>query len=109
MQDTEWTYEEFRAFAMLFVANTDGDITTEEENVIAPTLPPDRYNRVRQRFQHCSDAEALDIILLCKEKYCNTPEDKERVLNDMRKIYETHHGSKQVDFEVHHIFERLFK
>ena len=109
MKDTEWSYEEFRAFAMLFVANTDGDITADEENVIAPTLPPEQYARIRQRFQKSSDAEALDIILLCKEKFCKTPADKERVLADMRRIYETHQGSKQIDFEVHHIFERLFK
>jgi uncharacterized membrane protein YebE (DUF533 family) len=109
MENTDWTYEEFRAYAMLFAANTDGQITADEENLIAPTLAPEQYAQVRQRFLQSSDAEALDIILLCKEKYCNTPADKERVLADMRSIFETHHRFTQIDLEVQRIFERLFK
>lgn len=109
MKYTDWTYEEFRAFAMLFAANTDGRITTDEENLIAPTLSTEQYARVRQGFEQCSDAEALDIILICKEKYCSTPADKERVLADIRRIFETHHRFTQIDLEVQHIFERLFK
>lgn len=109
MHHKEWTYEEFRAFAMLFAANADGHITADEENLIAPTLAPDQYGRVRDAFQQSSDAEALDIILVCKEKYCTTPEDKERVLADMRRIYEAHHGFEQIELGVHHIFERMFR
>lgn len=108
MQNNEWTYEEFRAFAMLFAANTDGYITADEENLIANTLPADRYAHVRKRFEHSSDVEAIDIILNCKEKYCATPEDKERVLADMRKIYEAHHGFEQIERGVHLLFKRLF-
>ena len=109
MQKNEWTYEEFRAFAMLFAANADGHITADEENLIAPTLPADRYEPVKRLFQQCSDAEALDIILSYKDKYCCTPEDKERILADMRQIYETHNGTEQIERGVHHIFERMLQ
>jgi uncharacterized membrane protein YebE (DUF533 family) len=109
MEHKDWTYKEFRAFAMLFAANTDGHITDEEEKMIAPTLSPDRYAAVKQRFMECSDAEALDIILICKEKYCATEADKEKVLADMRAIYEAHQGFEHIERGVHHIFERLFK
>ncbi|MBX2891216.1 MAG: hypothetical protein KF734_09840 [Saprospiraceae bacterium] len=109
MQHTDWTYEDFRAFSMLFAANTDGYITADEEKIIAPTLPPDRYEVVKQRFLECSDAEALDVILECKEKYCATDADKDKVLADMRAIYEAHQGFEHIERGVHHIFERLFK
>ena len=109
MQNNEWTYEEFRVFAMLFAANTDGYITADEENLIAPALPPEQYERVKKFFEQCSDAEALDIILSYKEKYCATQAGKERVLADMRRIYEAHRGFDQVEHEVHHIFERILK
>ncbi|MBV6442904.1 MAG: hypothetical protein DYG98_19605 [Haliscomenobacteraceae bacterium CHB4] len=109
MQVTDWTYEEFRAFAMLFAANADSHITPDEEDLIRPTLTPGQYEHVKKRFLECSDAEALDTLLLCKEKYCSKPGDKERVLADMRSIYEAHHGFEQIEREVHHMFERLFK
>lgn len=108
MQNNDWTYEEFRAFAMLYAANTDGYITADEENLIATTLPADKYVQIKERFQKCSDVEAIDIIVQCKEKYCTTPADTERVLADMRKIYEAHHGFEQIERGVHLLFRRLF-
>ncbi len=109
MQHNDWTYEEFRAFAMLFAANADGHITADEENLIVPTLPADRYAPLKELFQQSADAEALDIILSYKNKYCSTPADKERILADMRHIYETHNGFEQIERGVHHIFERMLK
>lgn len=109
MKNTEWTYEEFHAFAMLFAANADGKITADEEVLITPTLPPDSYANLKQMFRKCSDAEALDIILSYREKYCATPADKERILADMREIYEAHHGFEQIEREMHHMFERMLK
>ena len=102
-----WTYEEFHAFAMLFAANADGHITADEEELIVPTLPAERYADIKQQFQRCSDAEALDVILSYKEKYCATPADRERILTDMRLIYEAHGGFEQIERGVHHIFERM--
>lgn len=107
MKNNDWTYEEFRAFAMLFAANADGHITADEENLIERTLPPDQYARVKQCFLECPDSEALDIILSYKEKYCTTPADKERLLADMKMIYEAHNGFEQIERGVHHIFERM--
>lgn len=107
MKNNDWTYEEFRAFAMLFAANADGHITNDEENLIAPTLQPEQYARVKKCFLECPDSEALDIILSYKEKYCATPTDKERLLADMKMIYEAHNGFEQIERGVHHIFERM--
>lgn len=107
MKNTDWTYEEFRAFAMLFAANADGHITADEENLIAQTLLPEQYARVKQCFLECPDSEALDIILSYKEKYCTLPADKERLLADMKMIYEAHNGFEQIERGVHHIFERM--
>jgi len=107
MKNNDWTYEEFRAFAMLFAANADGHITADEENLIAQTLLPEQYARVKKCFLECPDSEALDVILSYKEKYCTTPADKERLLADMKMIYEAHNGFEQIERGVHHIFERM--
>lgn len=107
MQNNEWTYEEFHAFAMLFAANADGHITADEEILITPTLSAGQYEQIKRVFQECSDAEALDVILSYKEKYCATAADKERILADMRLIYEAHNGFEQIERGIHHIFERM--
>jgi hypothetical protein len=109
MKNTEWTYEEFHAFVMLFAANADSNITADEEVLIAPTITPDRYLRVKELFRQCSDAKALDVIMSYREKYCATPAEKERILADMRAIFEAHHDFEQIEREMHHMFERRLK
>lgn len=105
--ENNWTYEEFHAFAMLFAANADGNITADEEVLIAPSLTASQYSDIKMLFRQCSDAEALDIILSYKEKFCKTPADKERILADMREIYEAHNGFEQIERGVHGMFERM--
>ena len=41
MQYENWSYEEFHAFVLLYAANTDGNVTEDEERLISPTLPAD--------------------------------------------------------------------
>lgn len=105
--ENNWTYEEFHAFAMLFAANADGNITADEESLIAPSLSPTQYSDIKMQFRQCSDAEALDVILSYKEKFCKTPADKEKILADMRDIYEAHNGFEQIEQGVHRLFERM--
>lgn len=105
--EKNWTYQEFHAFAMLYAANADGTISIEEEDLIAPMLPPERYLEIRQLFRQCSDAVALNLILAYKDEYCATPADKARILADMRQVFEAHRGFEQIERAVHHMFERM--
>ncbi|HNM25108.1 MAG TPA: hypothetical protein PKL15_06745 [Saprospiraceae bacterium] len=107
MQYENWSYEEFHAFVLLYAANTDGNVTEDEERLISPTLPAESYARVRELFFKSSDAEVLDIIVAFKNKYCGTPADKERILADMRAVFEAHHGFEQIEREMLHMFDKL--
>ena len=65
-QTDNWTYAEFHAFVMLYAANTDGNISVEEENLIIPTLTASEYTRIKSIFMACGDSDALDIIFSYK-------------------------------------------
>jgi hypothetical protein len=106
MQTDNWTYPEFHAFVMLFAANTDGYITEQEEQLIAPTLTPDAYAKIKSVFMACDDADALDIIFSYRDQYCKTEEDKSRILADMMTVYASHEKLGQVEQEVHHLFKK---
>ncbi|HLP96091.1 MAG TPA: hypothetical protein VK168_18745 [Saprospiraceae bacterium] len=106
MQTDNWTYPEFHAFVMLYAANTDGHITTEEEALIAPTITSDAYAKIKSVFMACDDSEALDIIFSYRDQYCSTEEDKSRILTDMMAIYQSHDKLGQVEREVYHLFQK---
>ena len=106
-QTDNWTYAEFHAFVMLYAANTDGNISPEEENLIIPTLTASEYIRIKSIFMACADTDALDIIFSYKEKYCKTQADKDKILADMLEIYKANVGLEQIERGVLHIFERM--
>ena len=103
----DWTYPEFHAFTMLYAANVDGQVTLEEENLIIPTLSAQDYERIKSVFHGCHDADALDIIMFYKDKYCKSQADKERILADMVAIYESNAAYDQIERGVHQMFQRM--
>ena len=106
-QTINWSYAEFHAFVMLYAANTDGNITREEEKLIIPTLNAEEYARIKSIFMACDDAAALDIIWSYKDQYCSTPEDKAKILADMQEICQANQNSEQIEGEVLHLFSRM--
>ncbi len=106
-QTDNWTYAEFHAFVMLYAAYTDGHISLEEENLIIPALTAEEYNHIKSIFMECDDADALDIILSYKDKYCKTQADKDKILADMQEIYTANAHFGRVEQEMHHLFKRL--
>jgi len=102
-----WTYTEFHAFVMLYAANADGRITSEEENLIVPTLPPDTYARIKSVFLSLDDAQALDAILAYRDQYCRSQSDKDKILTDMLAIYQANAAYDQIERGVHQLFKRM--
>ncbi len=102
-----WTYPEFHAFTMLYAANADGKVTSEEENLIIPTLSAKDYERIKSIFYRSHDADALDIIMFYKEQYCKSQGDKDRILADMMDIYKANAVYDQIERGVHQLFKRM--
>ena len=106
-QHTDWTFDEFHAFTMLYAANTDGAITADEDNLIHPLLSESAYAHIRSVFSACDDVEALNIILSYRDKYCATQEQKDQILADMQAIYRANDDYEQIEQAVHQLFKRM--
>lgn len=105
----DFNYEEFHAFVMLYAANADGEINEKEEVYAIAGLKKKKYAEVKKIFEQCDDNQALQIILSYREKYLSTPEDRDRILNDMATIYEADGVFRTIERGVHRLFERLLK
>ena len=106
-QTDNWNYPEFHAFVMLYAANADGRITLDEENLISPSLPPDSYTRIKSVFLSLDDAQALDVILSYRDKYCRSQSDKDKILADMLAIYQANEAYDKIELGVHQLFKRM--
>jgi uncharacterized membrane protein YebE (DUF533 family) len=104
---TNWSYEEFHAFAMLYAANVDGEISEQEENLIQQQIAPEAYQQIKSLFLTCDDADCLDVMLQYRSKYIATPEAKEKILKDMSTIFEVNHRYVQIERELLHLLNRM--
>jgi hypothetical protein len=105
----DWTYEEFSAFAMLYAASIDAEIDPEEEALIRQRLDERSYRRVRAVYEECSDSECINTILGYQKKFMADEAGRERLLSDLREVFEADHRYTAVEREIMHLFKRLLE
>lgn len=80
--------EEFKVMAMLYAANIDGNIQSEEVRIMLEKTDFDTVEKVEKLFDKMSDLEILDCIRENKAQYAATDADKQELMNDLRAIVE---------------------
>ena len=59
----DFTKEEFFAYLLLYAADTDSVVSTEERDYILGKVPEETYSRVHKLFLKDTDAERIDRIV----------------------------------------------
>ncbi|NBC06597.1 MAG: hypothetical protein GVY26_05325 [Bacteroidetes bacterium] len=104
---SNWSYEEFSAFAMLYAATIDSHIAPEEEALIKQRLGEADYERVKSVFEQCSDHECIETILSYHDKYMSDEAGRQRILDDFRQVFTADHRYSPMEQEMMHIFKQL--
>lgn len=84
----ELTKQEFKVMVMLYAANIDGNIQSEEVKVMLEKTDFDTVERMEKAFAKMSDAEVIECIRENKKKYAATEEDRLDVIHDLCLIIE---------------------
>ena len=82
------TKEEFKIMAMLYAANIDGNIQSEEVKVMLQKSNFDTVDKVEKLFDKMSDVEVLDCIRENKAQYAATEADRLDLIHDLCAIIE---------------------
>lgn len=80
--------EEFKVMVMLYAANIDGNIQSEEVKIMLEKTDFDTVEKVEKLFDKMSDSEILDCIRENKAQYTAADADKQELMNDLRAIVE---------------------
>lgn len=62
-QNTEWTFEEFRAYLLLFCAYTNYTETDEERMLIRKFTDAESFERIYEEFSRDNDYQSIQKIL----------------------------------------------
>lgn len=82
------TKEEFKTLVMLYAANIDGNIQSEEVKIMLEKSGFDTVDRMEKLFAKMSDAEVLDCIHENKPFYADTEANRLEIIHDLCEIIE---------------------
>lgn len=82
------TKEEFKTLLMLYVANIDGNIQSEEVRIMLEKSGFETVEKMEKLFSKMNDAEALECIRENKDFYADTEINRLDLIHDCCAIIE---------------------
>ncbi len=82
------TKEEFKTLVMLYAANIDGNIQSEEVRIMLEKSGFDTVEKMEHIFAKMNDAEALECIRENKPFYAETEAGRLEIIHDICEIIE---------------------
>ena len=80
--------EEFKTLVMLYAANIDGNIQSEEVKVMLEKSGFDTVEKIQKLFAKMSDAEVIECIRENKAQFAATEADRLELMGDLCAIIE---------------------
>ena len=101
--------EEFKTLVMLYIANIDGVIQSEEVKVILEKSGFDTVEKMENVFDKMNDAEALDCICENKAQFVSTEEDRLNLIHDLCAVIEADEKCTVMEEEMVRAMRRLLE
>ncbi len=102
---TDWTYEEFSTFALLYAASVNADAEPEDEALIRRRADEATYRKIKAAFDKCSDIRCIDILRAYHDKYMADEASRQRLLDDVRRLFEADEKYTNFERELVHMFK----
>ncbi|MCB0594365.1 MAG: hypothetical protein H6557_06285 [Lewinellaceae bacterium] len=86
--ETNWTYEEFSTFAMLYAASVNADVEPDDLHLIRQRVDENTFDKMKSVFDQCSDIKCIDILRAYHDRYMADEASRQRLLNDVKILFE---------------------
>jgi transcription antitermination factor NusG len=107
LDDSNWTYNEFLAFLMVYAAEMNMELSIEELEFIRSRTGIESITGIKAKVNSVSDAEAIEIVEDYRTRYLETPEQKQKVRHDLEDLLKAQNSPNQLEKVVVHILERI--
>ena len=101
--------EEFKTLVMLYAANIDGNIKSEEVKVMLEKTGFDTVEKVEKLFDKMSDLEVLECIRENKAQYAATEADRLDLIHDLCAIIEADEKCTVMEEQMVRAMRRVMK
>lgn len=107
IDDSNWSYEEFLAFIMVYAARMNTDLSPAELEFIKQRTGIKDIEKIKAKVDSSSDIEAIEKIEHCKKRYLDTPEKESKARKDLEELLKTDSKHTQLEKVLVHIIEKL--
>lgn len=107
MSELKWSYNEFLAFLLIYIAHVDMEFAEEEKAMIKQKFGEETYDKMLAEFVSMSDYKAYETILSYKGAYYPTNEQKQEILEKMKNLFQADDDLNIMEKELLHFLERM--
>lgn len=101
--------EEFKVMVMLYAANIDGNIQSEEIDVMLEKTDSETYKKVSKLFKKMNDTEVIACIRENKAQYAATETDRMDLMADLCAIIEADENCTVMEEQMVKAMRRLLE
>lgn len=87
MSSTQWNYNEFLTFLLIYASYADMDFSQEEKDAIRSKVSSETFDKMFQIFNGMGDYECLQEIMNYKGLYFPTEDRKREILDEMKELF----------------------
>lgn len=107
IDDSNWTYNEFLAFLLIYGAEMNYPLTKEELAFIKNRTSISDIEKIKNKVESVSDSEAIEIIDDYCKRFLDTPAKKDKVRADLEDLLNTGGLHSQLEKAGIHILEKF--
>ena len=105
----DWTEEQFKAYLLIYMANSNFLETEEEKELILSKVAIDMYKKMHKEHDVDNDYQRLQKILFCIEKFNYSHEDLKKLSDEIRELLNTDGYHDEVEDEVFLYLKKFLK
>lgn len=87
MDTSNWTVEDYKAFALLYAAHVDGELHDDEMEMIEEVVGKERASKINKEGKKLSDYECLQVLSDKREKFYPGENGKEMLLSELSDLF----------------------
>jgi hypothetical protein len=96
----DWTYHDFFAFALIYVANLNYEISEAEYAFLSQRLSGTEISHFINVVKNHPDAELYQLFGEFQQRFLTTPEEEAKVKRDIEELFAVEHEHQPFEREA---------
>ena len=109
IENRNWTKEEFKAFLLLYAAQTNFIETQEEIDYIESKIPDEIINKIRKEINKLNDYQKSEIIVNQIKSNHYVQKDLDKILAEIKELYKSDGVFDSLEQSMFAMLEKLLK